>query len=91
MSFVNDPWDKAIPPKGVSTIEEVATRDYHEFFWDEAVQRSLSVGKPQRAYTQVCRFNEAGEHISFARDCPHFNQEDEMGRPVRKGWSVQGG
>jgi hypothetical protein len=90
--FYYDPWEKILPPK----LEEAPDPDEpppdpKDKFWEEAVERGTHIGPPQRLYTQVCRFGPDGEHTSMAKDCPHFNYEDETGKNIRKGWTVQGG
>lgn len=87
--FVNDPSELALPPKQISVVELEEPRDYHEFFWEEAIERGRYTGRPDRGYTQVCRLDSHGEHVTMARDCPHFDLEDEMGRRINPGWTVQ--
>lgn len=89
MPYVNDPSELALLPELVSDIPVEAVRDYHEFFYDEAVERGRYTSDYERAYTQVCRFDENGDHVMMAKDCPHFEAEDEMGKVIRKGWTVQ--
>jgi hypothetical protein len=89
MPYVNDPSELALLPELVSDIPVEEPRDYHEFFWDEAVERGRYASGYERAYTQVCRFDDNGEHITMAKDCPHFELEDETGKMIREGWTVQ--
>jgi hypothetical protein len=64
-------------------------RDPRESFWDEVKDEGRYVGQKHRLYTQVCRFNQKGLHTVMAKNCPHFKGEDETGRSVRDGWTVQ--
>jgi len=89
--YINDPFDKAIPPSLEEVILDDEPRDYHEYFWDEYVERGQRVSRKQKLYTQVCRFDQNGDHITMAKDCPHFDAEDEEGRRIRPGWTVQSG
>jgi hypothetical protein len=90
--WVEDPWEKTLPPKlaEIENLDEEPS-DPKEKFWEEAVERGSYVGPPQRLYTEVCRFGPDGEHTSMAKNCPHFEYEDEMGKNIRKGWTSQGG
>lgn len=88
--WMNDPFELTQAPV-IKEAEELFTepRDYHEFFWDEAIERGHHVQSNKRLHTQVCRFDEYGDHTVMARDCPHFNSDDEEGNIIRKGWTVQ--
>lgn len=88
---MNDPNDLAQLPTVKQDIELEEPRDYHEFFWDDA--RNPNYGKSPDSHwgihTQVCRFNERGEHVVIARDCPHYDQSNEEGPQIQKGWTAQ--
>lgn len=89
--YVNAPSELAELPQVKHEIEFEEPRDYHEFFYDDA--RNPNYGKHADSHwgihTQVCRFNERGEHVSMAKDCPHFDIADEEGPQIQKGWTVQ--
>ncbi len=87
--YVNDPNELTLRPKLLVEVADEEPRDYHEFFWDEAVQRGRHLSPERQPHTQVCRFDGAGEHVTMAKDCPHFEMEDEMGRRIATGWTVQ--
>lgn len=90
--YLHDPVALVQHPTLAETEEEVfeEPRDYHEFFWDEAVQRGRSIsGISERLYTQVCKFDEDGNHTVMARNCPHFDLEDEEGKRIQRGWTAQ--
>jgi hypothetical protein len=87
--YIGDPTELMLPPKLVQDIDLSEPRDYHEFFWDEAVQRGQYAGPAGRAHTQVCRFDDQGDHVTMAKDCPHYEVEDEMGKHIPRGWTVQ--
>lgn len=89
--WVNDPSEKALVPERFDEIADDEPRDYHEFFWDEGIQRGRFVSWQPRIHTQVCRFDGNGGHVSMAQDCPHFEVEDEMGRNIPSNWTVQSG
>lgn len=88
-----DPYQLMEPPALAEVEEDLfeEPRDYHEFFWDEAIERGSNYvsGFSQRLHTQVCRFDKKGEHVIMARNCPHFEVEDEEGKRIRKGWTCQ--
>lgn len=90
--YVNDPFDKMIPP-ALEQAEELLEepRDYHEFFWDEAIERGRHAQRMLGAQVQICRFDSSGNHLAMAKNCPHFDSDDEQGRKVRTDWTVQGG
>lgn len=92
MSYVYDPIALVQHP----TIKQAEglpdePRDYHEFFWEEAIERGRHVQGRERLYTEVCRFDENGDHTVMAKNCPHFDSEDEEGKITRPGWTVQNG
>lgn len=88
--YVSDPFDKIFPPHLIDNpIEDDEPRDYHDFFWDDITQGSNHIqGSRRTLHTQVCKFVD-GVHTQMARDCPHFNMEDEEGRLIQKGWTAQ--
>ena len=101
--YVNDPSQLAQLPEVKKEVEFEEPRDYHEFFGDDQAkpfylpprptvrsERLPNFGEePARIHTQVCRFNERGEHVSMAKDCPHFDGDDEMGKKIVQGWTAQ--
>lgn len=94
MPYVNDPSEKALLPTILVPEEDLLEepRDYHEFFGDDLPAQIVEpkfAGSPYQPYTQVCRFNEDGEHTAMAYNCPHFDMEDETGRRIVDGWTVQ--
>lgn len=92
MSFLNDPHQLAVPPTVESEEEDEGPRDYHDFFHDDRPEPGMNYADGGWGFhTQVCRFDKGGVHITIADDCPHFSPEDEMGKVVSKGWTVQQG
>lgn len=89
--YVNDPSELALLPEMEEDLQLEEPRDYHEFFHDDlqGLNMSPTVGWQRGINTQVCRFNSSGEHIAMAEDCPHFDMEDELGKRIRPGWTVQ--
>lgn len=89
--YVNDPVELTLLPQTFDDVTEEEPRDYHEFFRDDVPPESGKyVGLPEMLYTEVtCKFNHRGEHIYMSENCPHFNMEDEEGRRIREGWTVQ--
>lgn len=92
--YLTDPFDHMLPPVLENSDEldlEEGPRDYHEFFWDEAVERGQYIPRApgKTLHTEICRFNSSGEHTTMARNCPHFDLEDEEGKRIRQGWTVQ--
>jgi hypothetical protein len=89
--YVNDPNELAELPEVKREVILEEPRDYHEFFWDDT--RNPNFGKSADSHwgiqTQVCRFNGKGEHTVMAKDCPHFEIEDEEGSKIQDGWTVQ--
>jgi len=90
LPYVNDPWDKTLPPvieQAEDLFEE--PRDYHEFFYDDLPPSSnRELGYQHGLQSEVCRFKD-GKHITMAPNCPHFDEYDEMGRKIREGWVAQ--
>lgn len=92
MPYVNDPSEKALLPTILVPEEELLAepRDYHEFFYDDLPKYDPKfAGSPYQPYTQVCVFDEEGNHTSMAHNCPHYDMEDETGRKIRGSWTVQ--
>lgn len=92
--YLEDPFEKTLPPKREIPVEEeeIKPRDYREYFWDDQpASGPYFAGPPQRLHTHICRFDEEGNHISMSDRCPHFNESDEVGKQIRKGWTVQQG
>ena len=93
--YVNNPDEKAMLPEldKASIIEQLMEEppDPREAFWEEAskVDSARSVDYHGAIHAQVCRFNSRGEHVIMARDCPHFETEDEEGKTIQKGWTAQ--
>lgn len=91
MSYVNDPVELAYPPVlEDKNIESEEPRDYHEFFYDDLPYSfSRSVDHETGIHTDVCRFDDSGNHVLISGKCPHFDIEDEEGKIVKPGWTVQ--
>lgn len=91
--YLQDPHDKALLPELESaSLEDLLEepRDYHEFFWDDTpLDSGRQIGYHHPIHAQVCRFNGRGEHIVMARNCPHFEMEDQEGKTIQKGWTAQ--
>jgi hypothetical protein len=91
MSWVNI-GDLAVPP----TVEEIELQeeepaDPKDKFWEEVDYHPDTVGYYQGFHTEVCRFDEQGNHTQMAKNCPHFEAADEEGPRIRQGWTVQQG
>lgn len=88
--YVSDPTDLMRAPVHEQGEEDIEPRDYHDFFHDDrpALGQKFT-GRPDNLHTEVCRLNPDGTHITMAEHCPHFSTEDEMGRPVTPGWTIQ--
>jgi hypothetical protein len=92
MPYINDPYELTLPPQSYSEVNEEEPRHWSEFFYDDQPYPGARfAGAPDRAYTEMCRFDEEGNHTVMAEHCPHFDEADEEGRIVRKGWTVQSG
>jgi hypothetical protein len=90
--YVNDPSDLALLPEVKQDIILEEPRDYHEFFYDDQPPHSRRFSEDHRGiYTQICRFDQEGNHVTMAKDCPHFVQSDEEGQKIQKGWTAQVG
>lgn len=87
--YVNDPFDLTVPPSIESNIEIEEPRDSKDFFWDDVVYWPDTVSYHQGLHTDICRFDEAGNHTQMSKKCPHFDPEDEEGRRITKGWTAQ--
>lgn len=88
--YVNDPHEKAALPEVVSDLEFEEARDYHEFFYDDLPQPGGKyTGYHWGFHTDICRFDEQGRHTQMADNCPHFDLEDEEGKRILPGWTVQ--
>lgn len=89
--YLEDPFDKALKPVNLPEEQEPDPRmDRQTVFWEEAASTlaGRDISAPERLYTQVCRF-ENGVHTEMADKCPHFNESDEEGRQIVKGWTCQ--
>lgn len=89
--YVLDPSEKALLPQKIAEEPDEEPVDPRSFFWEEAVERGRYLSGYERMYTQICVFGPDGDHVAMAPDCPHFDQEDEMGKITAKGWTVQSG
>ena len=88
--YVNEPSELALLPELKEEIDFEEPRDYHEFFWDDQPGDPGKYAAWHRGiHTQVCRFDPEGNHVTMARDCPHFELEDEEGKRIQEGWTVQ--
>lgn len=92
MPYINDPSELAMSPALISDIEIEEPRDYHDYFWDD--QQLGSAKYADNSYgihVQRCVFDDSGDHLYMAKDCPHFELEDEEGPRIQQGWTVQQG
>lgn len=89
--YVNDPSEKAHLPELEQSQELLEEpRHYRDFFWDDQpLDTGRHVGYHRSLHTQVCRFDQEGNHLTIAKNCPHFDISDEEGRRIQKGWTVQ--
>jgi hypothetical protein len=89
--YLEDPWDKILAPFKLPEEQEPDPRmDPVSVFWEEAASTfaGKDVSPRERLHAQVCRF-ENGLHTQMAKDCPHFDTEDELGKITAKGWTSQ--
>lgn len=91
MAYVNDPSELALLPELENTdLDLDEPEDYHDKFWEEYQPSGRPVGYQPLIHTQVCRFNpKTGEHTQMAKDCPHFDTEDQEGQRINPSWTVQ--
>jgi hypothetical protein len=91
--MINDPHELALLPEREQAQELFEEpRPYKDFFYDDHAPASgRETGHVRGIHTQVCRFNQQGEHAYVADDCPHGSMEDEQGRIMPPGWTVQQG
>lgn len=90
--YVNDPNELATLPEVKREVAFEEPRDYHEFFFDDRPKPGSKFAEDHWGiHSQVCRFDSEGNHVAMAHDCPHFDLEDEQGRRIQKGWTVQHG
>lgn len=89
MSWVNDPYDLAQPPVLEKDIETEEPRDSKDFFWDDITYWPDTAHYHQGIHTDVCRFDDEGNHTHMAENCPHYDEYDEMGRRIVPGWTAQ--
>lgn len=92
MPYVDDPYALARQPELISDESLFREpRDYHEFFWDDQqMQETRYAESDMGIHTDICVFRD-GHHVYMADGCPHFEPEDEQGRIIRQGWTVQSG
>jgi len=93
MSWLPDPFQAAQPPT-VELIEEELEepRDYHDYFWDDIrYSQGRDAVRDSGMHMETCRFDENGDHVTMAEHCPHFDVEDETGKRIQPGWTVQQG
>lgn len=88
--MINDPFELAEPPTlEDSGILEEEPEDYHDRFWDDVKFGGKRTGYQPRIYVQICRFDDEGNHVEMAKDCPHYDAVDEEGPRIVPGWTVQ--
>lgn len=89
--YVNEPSEKAWLPEIEQSPELFdEPRHYSDFFYDDQpLDSGPRVGYARGVHTQVCRLDGNGNHLTMAKDCPHFDGYDEEGRIIQKGWTVQ--
>jgi len=92
MSWLPDPYMLAQGP----TVEEEELElegppTPEEIFHESIRHYPDSVGYSRGIHTDVCRFDESGNHTQMAKNCPHYDPEDEEGPKVNPGWTVQQG
>ena len=89
MSYLTDPHQLAQLP----TVEQEELEDEpptpEEIFHGSFRHYPDSVSHSYGIHTDVCRFDEKGNHTDMAEKCPHFDEQDEEGRRVNPGWTVQ--
>lgn len=42
-------------------------------------------------FVDICVFDESGQHVRLAYNCPHYDPVDEQGVRYPEGWTVQNG
>lgn len=92
--YVNDPSEKALLPEIFKPAEDILEepRHYSEFFYDDQPEPGMRMaGYSHGLHTQICRFDQEGNHVTMAKDCTHFDQADEEGPKIQKGWTAQVG
>lgn len=92
MSWLTDPYQLAQPPSVEEDIEPEEPPGPDYYFWDEGRDSLISpdtVSHHQGIHVDTCRFDDEGNHTQMAKHCPHFNQEDEEGKRIMTGWTVQ--
>jgi hypothetical protein len=90
MSWLTDPYQLAQPPTVEQTEVEIEEPPSNEEIFHESIRHYPdTVGHGFGFHTEVCRFDESGNHTAMADNCPHFNAEDETGKQIQPGWTVQ--
>lgn len=90
MPYINDPYELMLEPQLISEIEFEEPRDYHEFFYDDLPEPGSKYTEWHRGiHSSICVFDEHGQHVYMSDDCPHFESEDEEGKRIKQGWTVQ--
>lgn len=90
--YINDPFDLTLLPKlEGEEIEEEEERPptNEEIFYTESRFRPGTLPYHNNFAVDVCRFDEQGHHTTMAKNCPHYESEDEEGQRVKTGWTVQ--
>lgn len=89
--YLNDPDELSLPPVLEQMIEEEEPRPPEDFFWDDVPHSLYDRHLPfhQGIHVDACRFNDKGEHVHMAKNCPHYDTEDEEGRRIQQCWTVQ--
>lgn len=91
---MQDPYDRIHPPVNLADLEEdpEPRMSLDEVFSEYLHLETLGSGLDAVEFplhTDVCRFDEAGNHTLMAQRCPHFDGSDELGRTIRPGWTAQ--
>lgn len=90
--YLNDPFDLTLQPQieGWDKVEEEEQGpDYQEIFNAESHFRPGTLPYHNNFAVEICRFDNQGNHLTMAKNCPHYEGSDEEGPRIRPGWTVQ--
>jgi len=90
MSWLPDPFQLAEAPSIAEPeidVEEPPSNE--EIFYGSIRHYPDTAGSELGIHVDACRFDEDGNHVQMAKRCPHYDAEDEQGRRIAPGWTVQ--
>jgi len=88
--MINDPFELMLGVKPPQQPEpEDPADERRKLFHSQIRYHPDDTGYQHNLATDICRFDERGQHVQMAKNCPHYAQQDEEGPRIQQGWTVQ--